>query len=64
MTKSSATFIIEWQKTWGSPILHKNVSKTLQVQSCKLHNNKYMIDSTQLTNADIHSCSSFEVIKS
>ena len=53
MTKPSATFIIEWQKTWGSPILHKNVSKTLQVQSYKLHNNKYMIDSTQLTNAEV-----------
>ena len=31
----------------------KTAVKSLQVQSCKLYNNKYMIASTQITNTEI-----------
>ena len=35
----------------------------LKVQSCKLHNNKYMISSTQITNTEIFASIAVPVFK-
>ena len=39
------------------------ISLQLKVQSCKLHNNKYMIASTQKTNTEIFTFTTFLVFQ-